>query len=435
MTKARILKHTGNLEKAAEMMDFARTLDLKDRYINSKATKYHLRNNQSERALKTIGLFTRADTVGGPLADLLDMQCIWYLTEDGESYSRQGNVGLALKRLHAVANIFDVWQEDQFDFHNFSLRKGQIRAYIDMVRWEDHAYDHPFYTRAALDAIAIYLNMADKTAASKANGETEADEEEALALKKAAKKAKKEQQRLEREAAEKQAKQDPNKITADGEPAKKDEDPLGLTLAATTEPLTMAMKLLTPMLQASPKCIEAQLAGFEVFMRRRKYNLNIEKDKNLITNNYTHRKYLLALRCLNAATALDPNHPKLHAQIVEFAQTTKSSSELPPKVMDVLKSEFKSVDLSADLAKYNAEFESRHKDSALHILSAVSAKRLLGKNKSEVDKQLLDVLDLPSTTFVDAAEVLSTLRGWKSTEVSAFQKAAQSKWPEATRLG
>lgn len=270
MTKARILKHTGNLQKAAEMMDYARTLDLKDRYINSKATKYHLRNNQSEKALKTVGMFTRADTVGGPLADLLDMQCVWYLTEDGESYARQGNIGLALKRIHAVANIFDVWQEDQFDFHNFSLRKGQIRAYIDMVRWEDHAYDHPFYTRAALDGIAIYLSMADKAAATKANGTTEADEEEALERKKAAKKAKKEQQRLEREAAEKQAKQDPNKATADGEPAKKDDDPLGLTLAATTEPLNMAMKLLTPMLEASPKCIEAQLAGFEVYMRRRK---------------------------------------------------------------------------------------------------------------------------------------------------------------------
>jgi peptide alpha-N-acetyltransferase len=284
MTKARIVKHTGNLQKASEMMDYARTLDLKDRYINSKATKYQLRNNQSDKALKTVGMFTRADTVGGPLSDLLDMQSVWYLTEDGESYARQGNIGLALKRLHAVANIFDVWQEDQFDFHNFSLRKGQIRAYIDMIRWEDHAYDHPFYTRAALDAIEIYVTMADKAAASQANGSAEADEEEALAQKKAAKKAKKEQQRLEREAAEKQAKQDPNKTTPDGEAAKKDNDPLGLTLASTTEPLAVAMKFLNPMLQASPKCIEAQLAGFEVYMRRRKSTTCLISDSEAFTN-------------------------------------------------------------------------------------------------------------------------------------------------------
>jgi peptide alpha-N-acetyltransferase len=270
MTKARILKHTGDLQKASEAMDHARSLDLKDRYINSKAAKYQLRNNENDKALKTVGLFTRAETVGGPLVDLLDMQCVWYLTEDGEAYARQGNIGLALKRFHAIGNIFDVWQEDQFDFHSFSLRKGQIRAYIDTIRWEDHLRDHPFYSRAALDAINLYLKMADKPDANGVNGANGEDSEDALARKKAAKKAKKEQQRLEREAAEKQAKQDPNKGSQGGEAKKKDEDPLGLKLAATTEPLVEAMKFLNPLLQASPKSIEAQITGFEVYMRRSK---------------------------------------------------------------------------------------------------------------------------------------------------------------------
>lgn len=270
MTKARILKHGGNLQKASEMMDHARTLDLKDRCINSKAAKYQLRNNENDKALKTVGMFTRADTVGGPLADLLDMQCVWYLTEDGEAHARQGNIGLALKRFHEVTNIFEVWQEDQFDFHSFSLRKGQVRAYIGMMRWEDHVRDHPFYSRAALDAIALYTKMADRPSANGVNGGADMDGEDALALKKAAKKAKKEQQRLEREAAEKQAKQDPNKANQGGETKKKDDDPLGLNLAATTDPLGEAMKLLSPLLQACPKSIEAQTAGFEVFMRRSK---------------------------------------------------------------------------------------------------------------------------------------------------------------------
>lgn len=268
MTKARILKHGGNLQKAADMMDHARKLDLKDRYINSKAAKYQLRNNENERALKTVGLFTRTDTVGGPLADLLDMQCIWFLTEDGEAYTRQGNVGIALKRFHAVSNIFDVWQEDQFDFHSFSLRKGHIRAYVDMVQWEDHVRDHPFYSRAALDAIGIYLMMADNPSTNGTNGAGDENEDDALAKKKAAKKARKEQQRLEREATEKQAKQDPNKASLVGEAKKKDDDPLGLKLAATTDPLAEATKFLCPLLQACPRSIEAQLAGLEVYKRR-----------------------------------------------------------------------------------------------------------------------------------------------------------------------
>ncbi|KAH7160078.1 NMDA receptor-regulated protein 1-domain-containing protein [Dactylonectria estremocensis] len=320
MTKARILKHSGNVRDASEMMDLARKLDLKDRYINTKAAKYQLRNDENDKALKTVGLFTRADTIGGPFADLLDMQCIWYLTEDGESYARQDNTGLALKRFLAVTNIFDVWHEDQFDFHSFSLRKGQIRAYIDMIRWEDHLRDHPFFSRAALGAVAIYLKLAEKPSANGVNGAESEDTGDALAKKKAAKKAKKELQRLEREAIEKQAKQDPNKASKDGEAKKKDEDPLGLKLAATSDPLGEAMKLITHLLQFSPKTIEAQLTGFEVYMRR--------------------KKYVLALGCLKAALALDAQSPKVQEQSAEFKKLLSSASDISPKVLEVLKAEF-----------------------------------------------------------------------------------------------
>lgn len=276
MTKARIFKHQGDIAKAAEAMDHARSLDTRDRYINSKAAKYQLRNNENEKALTTMGLFTRAETVGGPLVDLTDMQCIWFLTEDGEAWQRRGDVGLALKRYHTIFNIFDIWQEDQFDFHSFSLRKGQIRAYIDLVRWEDQLREHPFYFRAALDAVNLYLSMHDKPQ-NGANGVEggHANGEDAAEKKKAAKKARKEAQKAEREAAEKAAKQDPNKGTAqkskDGEEVKKkDDDPNGTKLAATTDPLGEAMKFLGHMLQFSPKNIDGQIAGFEVFIRRSK---------------------------------------------------------------------------------------------------------------------------------------------------------------------
>lgn len=285
MTRARILKHQGETEKAALAMDHARSLDTKDRYINSKAAKYQLRNNENEKALATMGLFTRAETVGGPLVDLTDMQCIWFLTEDGEAWQRRGNIGLALKRYHTIFNIFDIWQEDQFDFHSFSLRKGQIRAYIDMVRWEDRLREHPFYFRAALDAVNLYLSMYDSPRGANGTNGAEAkavNGEDAAERKKAAKKAKKEAQKAEREAAERAAKQDPNKAGAgahkgkDGEEAKKkDDDPNGAKLAATTDPLGDAMKFLGPMLQFSPKNIEGQIAGFEVYIRRSEWALSL----------------------------------------------------------------------------------------------------------------------------------------------------------------
>lgn len=282
MTKARIWKYYGNPQKASEAMELARTLDTRDRYINTKAAKYQLRNNETEKALKTMGMFTKADTPGGPLADLMDMQSVWFLTEDGEANARLGNLGLALKRFHAVYNIFDVWQEDQFDFHSFSLRKGMVRAYIDMVRWEDHIRDHPFYTRVAVDAANVYLRIHEQQNAKNANGVNgaengDANGDDSLEKKKAAKKARKEAQRLEREAAEKAAKQDPNKKGAKQDAdalKKKDDDPLGVKLAATTEPLAEAMKFISPMLQCSPKSIEAQTTAFEVLILRSKLKLN-----------------------------------------------------------------------------------------------------------------------------------------------------------------
>lgn len=277
MTKARIWKHHGNLHKASEAMDHARALDTRDRYINTKAAKYQLRNNECDKALKTMGMFTKADTPGGPLADLLDMQSVWFLTEDGEAHARLGNMGIALKRFHSVYNIFDVWQEDQFDFHSFSLRKGMIRAYVDMVRWEDHLRDHPMYTRVAIDAARVYLRLHEEQNAVEANGvngSAGAHGDDALEKKKAAKKAKKESQRLEREAADRAAKQNPNqgqKGKQDAEALKKkDDDPLGQKLASTTDPLGEAMKFVNPMLACSPKSIEAQATAFEVLILRSK---------------------------------------------------------------------------------------------------------------------------------------------------------------------
>jgi len=273
LTKARIWKHYGNTQKASEVMEQARSLDTRDRHINTKAAKYQLRNDESEAALNTMGMFTRAETIGGPLADLHDMQCMWFLTEDGQSYARQGKFGLALKRFTSIHNVFDVWQEDQFDFHSFSLRKGQIRAYIDMIKWEDRLREHPFYSRVALSAIEVYIKLHDLPLSNGTNGTGDANGDDAMERKKAAKKARKDAQKAERDALAK--KNEANKLVkpTDGEVKKVDDDPDGAKLAATTEPLNDAMKFLNPLLQFSPKNGDAQIAGFEVYIRRRKFYL------------------------------------------------------------------------------------------------------------------------------------------------------------------
>ncbi|KAL4933887.1 peptide alpha-N-acetyltransferase complex A subunit NAT1 [Aspergillus undulatus] len=426
MTKARIWKHYGNLEKAAEEMENARKMDEKDRHINSKAAKYQLRNNENDKALDNMSKFTRNETVGGALGDLHEMQCVWYLTEDGEAYLRQRKLGLALKRLHAVNTIFDTWHEDQFDFHSFSLRKGMIRAYVDMVRWEDRLREHPFYTRMARSAIKAYLLLHDDPDLAhgplpELNGADGGDDSE---RKKALKKAKKEQQRLEKIEADKRdlaRKSAANPKSLDGEVKKEDPDPLGNKLAQTQKPLEEAMKFLTPLLEHSPNNIEAQCLGFEVHLRR--------------------GKYALALKCLTAAHSIDASNPTLHVQLLRFRQALNKLSEpLPPQVAEVVDAEFEALlPKSQNLEEWNKSFLASN-DRIPHKHAYLTCQQLLKpESKSESEKELTSTLDASVVSLETALAGLDLMGEWGSNQAAkaSYIEKASSKWPESSvfRLG
>jgi tetratricopeptide (TPR) repeat protein len=265
-TKARIYKHLGDTVRAAELMNQARELDEKDRYINTKCAKYQLRNNQNDLAIATMGKFTRNEAVGGPFADLLDMQCMWFITEDGEAYLRRGKLNLALKRFKQIFDIFEVWEEDQFDFHQFSMRKGPIRAYIDMVRWEDHLRDHPFFSRSAISAVQMYVMLHDVPELSRGKNIPGWDKMTEVDRKKALKKQKKAQEEEQRKLAEKS---NPTKKNPEGK--KEDLDPTGTKLLETKTPLEDAMPYVNFLVSLSSKNILAQLVSFDIFLRRGKF--------------------------------------------------------------------------------------------------------------------------------------------------------------------
>ncbi|KAK8216168.1 N-alpha-acetyltransferase-like protein 15 [Phyllosticta capitalensis] len=406
MTKARIWKHLGSTPKAAEIMNQARELDEKDRYINTKCAKYQLRNNQNEDAIATMSKFTRNEAVGGALGDLHDMQCMWYITEDGEAYLRRGEIGLALKRFQAIFDIFGVWEEDQFDFHTFSLRKGQIRAYVDMIRWEDHLREHPFYTRAALSAIKTYVLLHDKPELKKptANG----DESQSA---KAKKKAQQEKD-AQKAAAKKPA------LDANGEPKKEDTDPEGVKLRETETPLEDAMKWLGPLLSSSPKVIEAQNAGFEVFIRR--------------------RKHLLALKCLLSANAIDPENPTLHHQTTRFQKEleafAKAPSDADKPVVEVLKSQFTLIPAGTSAAAFNTAFLERHAKSAPHVVAGLRARVLLDPaTKAKSVDEAIQTVGFESAELADAFAVRDALKEWEAAPeaLQKWEKEVKGRWAEA----
>ncbi|OSS45647.1 hypothetical protein B5807_09769 [Epicoccum nigrum] len=419
-TKARIQKHAGDVQKAAETMNHARELDERDRYINTKCAKYQLRANENEKALATMSKFTRNEAVGGPLGDLHDMQCMWFLLEDGEAYARQKKYGLALKRFTAIADIFDVWHEDQFDFHSFSLRKGQIRAYMDMIRWEDHLRNHPFFTRAAINAVNIYIKLADDPRLANPN-ELDLSKLSPTERKKAEKKAKKERERKEKEEAERKAAA-AAKATAkadDEDKKKEDTDPSGEKLLQTKAPLEACSRFLKPMLELSAQVAAAQTVGFEVYLRE--------------------QKFLLAAKCLQAARELDPHNAAAHEQSVRLRLALNQSPSLPAETSSVLSETFTSPAADADLAAYNAAFAAAHAaSSAPHLFAVCAARHALDPaSKAQNEADVIAALDLPGVTVQQAVSGRELLERWASEDRvrEQFATKARSRWEAAGVFG
>jgi len=94
-----------------------------------------------------------------PLTDLIDLQALWFIQEQGDTYRRLGKLNLALKRYHQVEKVFNDFRDDESDFHTWCQRKGTMRTYLKLLAWEDTVRAHPAYAKAAQAAIEIYLEL------------------------------------------------------------------------------------------------------------------------------------------------------------------------------------------------------------------------------------------------------------------------------------
>ncbi|KAI8854203.1 n-alpha-acetyltransferase 15, NatA auxiliary subunit-like protein [Chytridium lagenaria] len=378
MTKARILKHHGDTAGAMKVMNEARERDLQDRFINSKCTKYMLRNDAVEQAEKTIVLFCRSDS-SDKLADLAELQCMWFPLETGRSYVRQGKYGKALKRYHQIEKHFSDIYDDQFDFHNYSFRRVTLTTYLDLLKMEDRLRSHPLFFQAAVEAVRIYIKLADRAKEEEAEKENiNASDLSDSDKKKALRKLKKDTPTPAVNGTDK-----PNAVAANGK--KVDTDPDGQKLLETTDPLKDSLKFLKPLLELSPNAFETHELASAVYLRK--------------------KKFLLAWKSLRKGYSLKPKNYELHKTAVEFwKEFHAASSQLNPKVVSLITSTLSDVyGDSKDVTVFNTKFAEKNAGSLPHMLASVETTSALDRLKRT--KAVND--------FVAKLEVSGT-KAWKS---------------------
>ncbi|KAL3930903.1 MAG: hypothetical protein SGPRY_001338, partial [Prymnesium sp.] len=156
--QARIFKHAGAPQAASEQMEIARKMDLADRYLN---TNWCLTPQDGENS-----------------SNLFDMQCMWYELEVARSFLRQVRACCEVEKrscsaYRGVRGVHRHPDERTPLFTHTSewgcvscvglllssgIRKMTLRAYVRLLRLEDHIYGHNFFVQAACGIIDTYLS-------------------------------------------------------------------------------------------------------------------------------------------------------------------------------------------------------------------------------------------------------------------------------------
>jgi len=323
--KARIYKHAGDLEESAKWFDEVRQMDLADRFLNTQCVRALLRVDDVQTGMEKALLFSK-EPDSPEAANLHDMQCMWYESAVGRSYHRQRKYGKALKQFSETFKHFNDIAEDQFDFHNYCLRKTTLKAYVAMLRMQERLYSHKFYRRAAKDAIRIYMELHDmkqrgeKITSSTKNGASEEAEMSAEEKRKLKHKKRREAKKVEEEKAAQAA------SGTGGKPKKVDDDPDGEKLLEK-EPVEEAVKLVKQLVLYASQDAATHVLTYDVFSRQGRL-----------------------LHCLQALLSLwnmsnqDVLHYKLICPLAHFCFVADLGSEsMPSAVREVIFSELAPV--------------------------------------------------------------------------------------------
>ena len=108
--RGRVLKHAGDLRRAAMEMEQAREMDLQDRFVNIVSTKYLLSAGQHEDAVRVAGGFTKTGV--DPEKNLDEMQALWFASRAAAAHNAAGRHGRALKKFLSMESHLREMQSD-----------------------------------------------------------------------------------------------------------------------------------------------------------------------------------------------------------------------------------------------------------------------------------------------------------------------------------
>ncbi|KAG9004716.1 hypothetical protein FRB93_010207 [Tulasnella sp. JGI-2019a] len=406
MIKARVLKRAGDPIGASRAMEDARRLDRQDRFINTKTAKYLLRDGQIEAASSILGLFTKKDAAS-PGSDLEDMQSLLYLLEEGDAFCRLGKLPMALKRYKGIEKAFAEFEDDQFDFHSYCLRRHTLTAYEILLRWEDNARSHPAYVSSALSAAGIYIRINDDPALIAACAPTPLSDTQ----KKARKKAKKaEKQKVDASVVAHADDKDPPPAPP------KDEDLDGMKLLSVANPLEQALRLVKPLEDLQAGDIRVWLTTYDISQRR--------------------KKYLRALSALKAAHDLDRNSPDLHYRVIEFKSIVESA-QLHPDIKSSV-DEFLALLVPPDqsLEQFNNDYIQRNPGSAAAQLGFSKGLWAIykGAGKDRTEDALVQLTHADQNTSIQIGlEAITFSRDViQSSRADELQAALAQRFPSST---
>ncbi|KAJ9115715.1 hypothetical protein QFC20_001042 [Naganishia adeliensis] len=412
MAQAMVLKRAGDPDGAARSMEKARLLDGQDRFLNGKTGKYWLRAGEVEKATSVFGLFTKKDA-SSPGQDLTDMQCTWFLQEEGDAALRAGKLPLAVKRYERIVSIFKDEDDDQYDFHTYALRKMNLNAYFNMVEFGKKLRHDPRYIQAASSAAEIYLRIHDNSDLR----EVKLSAEEEAERKKAAKKAQKANSKAKKAAAPAENKE---------EPSLPDADPEGKEHLKEVDALAAVERLIQPLYNVADDSIQLWLIAFELALRQ--------------------GKFLQAVRALTKSSRLEPNNPRVHNQAVRLSLKVSTLPSDTPSLA-ILKAALKRIiPDDVDVLRLNGDFIQRNAGSAIHVFYGAATLRdiflsqsdngsLNDEQRKQVEESLMQLLTSEVKpdirVYQQSIAYLSSVLGSSQETVDKFRDSVKQKLPLA----